>query len=129
MADKSLAQKMVIKPGYRIAVINPPDNYRQLLGELPDDVEIIEGVDSESVDGVHLFVKDQATLKRDAPNAIKAVKTDGLIWVSYPKKSSPVKTDISRDVGWEVIDEAGLKPVTQVSVDETWSALRFKHKS
>jgi hypothetical protein len=55
-----------------------------------------------------------------------AVKQDGLLWVSYPKRSSKVETDISRDVGWEVMAEAGLRPVTQVSIDEIGSALRFR---
>ena len=49
-----------------------------------------------------------------------------LLWLSYPKRSSKVETDLSRDVGWEVVADAGLRPVTQVSIDETWSALRFR---
>jgi uncharacterized protein YbdZ (MbtH family) len=48
------------------------------------------------------------------------------MWVSYPKKSSKVKTDISRDAGWEIMAENSLRPVTQVSIDKTWSALRFR---
>jgi hypothetical protein len=54
------------------------------------------------------------------------VTYDGLLWVSYPKKSSKIATDISRDVAWEVMKEFGLQPVFQISIDETWSALRFR---
>jgi hypothetical protein len=47
-------------------------------------------------------------------------------WISYPRKSPKVATDPSRDVGWDIVAEVGLRPVTQVSVDEVWSALRFR---
>jgi len=58
--------------------------------------------------------------------AIAALKYDGLLWISYPKRSSKVETDLTRDRGWEVMTEAGLRPVTQVSIDALWSALRFR---
>ena len=58
--------------------------------------------------------------------ALESITYDGVLWISYPKRSSKVKTDLSRDVGWDVVANAGLRPVTQVSVDETWSALRFR---
>ncbi|MDX1534461.1 MAG: hypothetical protein R3291_02445, partial [Thermoplasmata archaeon] len=72
------------------------------------------------------FVRDVADLRRLAPQARDAVRYDGLLWISYPKQSSKVATDINRDVAWKVMEEFGLRPVFQVSVDETWSALRFR---
>jgi len=79
-------------------------------------------------DFVHLFVKNSAELQSlgPTPEAIEAVKVDGLLWISYPKRSSKVETDLTRDVGWEMMAEAGLRPVTQVSVNDIWSALRFR---
>jgi hypothetical protein len=52
---------------------------------------------------------------------------DGILWLAYPKKSSSVKTDLSRGDGWEGLADSGWVPVAQVSVDDTWSALRFVH--
>jgi hypothetical protein len=143
MAQSPLIKRLRIKPGQRIIVINPPPGYLDQLGDLPEgvglanqpeDVELAsepEGVAlanqaGETFDFVHLFVKNVAELERLGPSAIHAVKHDGLLWISYPKRSSKVETDISRDVGWEVIKEAGLRPVTQVSIDAVWSALRFR---
>ncbi len=60
------------------------------------------------------------------PTAVSAVKHDGLLWISYPKRSSKVETDITRDVGWEAVTQAGLRAVTQVSINDVWSALRFR---
>lgn len=133
MAQSSLIKKLRIKPGQRIIVINPPPGYLDQLGDLPEGVELAESESlalanqaGDTFDFVHLFVKNVAELERLGPSALRAVKHDGLLWISYPKRSSKVETDISRDVGWDVIKEAGLRPVTQVSIDAVWSALRFR---
>jgi hypothetical protein len=52
----------------------------------------------------------------------------GRLWLAYPKKSGPIRTDISRDKGWEALASLDLLPVTQVALDETWSALRFRYR-
>ena len=75
---------------------------------------------------MQLFVKSIAELEEQGPLAIQAVKYDGLLWICYPKQTSGIKTDINRDTGWGVIQSAGLRPVTQVAIDEIWSALRFR---
>ena len=60
------------------------------------------------------------------PVAAEAVKHDGLLWVSYPKTSSGVESDLLRDVVWKSVAKTGLRPVTQVSVNDKWSAIRFR---
>ena len=95
------------------------------LGPLPDDVDLTDSAEG-ILDLVHLFVNDVAELERFGPVAIESARYDGLLWLSYPKRSSKVETDLTRDKGWEVVSQAGLRPVTQVSVNETWSALRFR---
>jgi hypothetical protein len=65
-------------------------------------------------------------VERLGPTALDAVRYDGLLWMSYPKRSSKVETDITRDRGWHMLAQAGLRPVTQVSIDATWSGLRFR---
>lgn len=121
---KSLAERMSIKPGYIGAIINAPENYTP---ELPESVTLVEG-EAGNLDFIHLFVRNKAELDANAPRAMNALKEDGLLWISYPKRSSKVETDITRDNGWDVMTQAGLRGVAQVSVDETWSALRFRAK-
>jgi len=60
------------------------------------------------------------------PVAAEAVKHDGLLWVSYPKTSSGVESDLLRDVVWKSVAKTGLRAVTQVSVNDVWSAIRFR---
>jgi hypothetical protein len=125
MSKTALVKKLRIQSGQRVLILNPPPGYLDALGDLPEGVEVTQ--ESEGAfDFVHLFVKNVAELERLGPTAVETVKYDGLLWISYPKRSSKVETDLTRDVGWEVVAEAGLRPVTQVSVDETWSALRFR---
>ncbi len=125
MAKTPLINKLRMQPGQRVLILNAPPGYVDVLGDLPEGVRLAEEP-SGIFDVVHLFVKNVAELERLGPQAVGAVKHDGLLWISYPKRSSKVETDISRDVGWEAIAAAGLRPVTQVSVDDVWSALRFR---
>jgi predicted transport protein len=60
------------------------------------------------------------------PAALQAAKPDGLLCFSYPKKTSGLETDLTRDQGWQVISEASYRPVRQVAIDDTWSAVRFR---
>lgn len=125
MAISKLAKKLKIKPGDRIAVINSPAEYINELGGLPEGVEVASKL-AGKFDLIHLFVQDSSELARDFPNALKALKEVGAFWVSYPKKSSKIQTDLTRDQGWDVTSRLGQRPVSQISVNETWSAVRFR---
>ncbi len=127
MAETSLAKKLGIKPGFKLLVLKAPADYRMLLGVLPDNVDVITTAQPGAVyDFVQLFVRTITELDAQAPAAIGAVKPNGLLWITYPKKSGKIKTDISRDVGWDSVTKAGWDGVTIVSIDDTWSALRFR---
>jgi hypothetical protein len=125
MAKTSLAKKLRIGAGQQILILNAPPGYLERLAPLPEGSEVFERPGG-SFDLVHLFVQNKAQLERLVPGAVEAAGYDGLLWISYPKRSSKMDTDLTRDVGWDVIDGLGLRPVTQVSVDDTWSALRFR---
>jgi hypothetical protein len=122
----SLARKLLIKPGHRVLALNAPEHYRSLLSPLAEGVQISEEPEDGSFDVVHAFAGNQAELERVAPTALQSVKPGGIVWFSYPKQASKVQTDISRDTGWDVLERAGWRPVTQISVDDVWSALRYR---
>ena len=128
MPDTPLVKKLVIKPHYSMLLLNAPEGYREQLGTLPEGVEVFtQG--KGPFDVVHLFVQQKAELEDKAPAAIGAVKPDGLLWISYPKKTSKVSSDLSRDVMWQVVIKFGWQAVTQISIDDVWSALRFRPAS
>ena len=121
----SLVRKLRIQAGYRLLILNAPSGYIESLDDLPEDVEIVQEADGE-FDFVHLFVTDSTEYADLSPAAFDAVKYDGLLWISYPKRSSKVATDLTRDVLWKMTEITGLRPVSQVSVDSVWSAMRLR---
>ena len=127
-SSSPLAKKLHLKPGYKLLLLNVPQQYPQRLEPLPDGLTVSRspGGSAAAFDAVHLFVSDRAELTRHWPAAARALKPGGLMWVSYPKKSSKVKTDLTRDDGWDVVTDDGWDGVAMVAVDDVWSALRFR---
>ena len=125
MPESPLAKKMKLKPGLKAAVINPPENY---LDDLKHDAEISPGL-SGKFDWIQIFVKDKAELDILAPKAAKALKPESMLWISFPKGTSKIQTDLTRDKGWEGTQKLDLKWINLVSVNETWSAFALRpHK-
>jgi hypothetical protein len=125
MAPSPLIKKLRIQPGQSLLILNPPPGYVASLSPLPEGAQLVDS-DAREVDFCHLFARNSAQLAELLPTALAACQYDGLLWVSYPKKSSKVESDLSRDALWELPGETGLRPVTQVSIDDTWSALRYR---
>ncbi len=121
-----LLKKLRLQPGQRALILNAPAGYVEGLGELPEGITLTQAPDGEAFDFVHLFVKDSAQFATFGPLARQAIKYDGILWVSYPKGSAKVKTDLSRDTMWGLLADAGMRPVSQISIDDTWSAVRFR---
>ncbi|HEX6608953.1 MAG TPA: hypothetical protein VF276_18780, partial [Chloroflexia bacterium] len=110
MADSALTKKLGLKPGRRALILNAPDGYRALLDPLPQGVDLTTTPDG-TFDFVQLFAKNKADLAEYAPAAMAAVNPGGMLWISFPKKTSKIQTDISRDTGWDVIQQAGWQGV------------------
>ncbi|MGB8954375.1 MAG: hypothetical protein WCC10_03320 [Tumebacillaceae bacterium] len=121
----STAKKLLIKPGYRMTILNMPDTYAFPMDEFPEGVEVTETLDGE-FEWVLLFAHNQEELNKYAPEVFPWLKGDAPFWVAYPKKSSKIKTDISRDQGWEMLQEAGYQGVSLVSLNDIWSAFRVR---
>jgi ribosomal protein L25 (general stress protein Ctc) len=125
MANPNLIKKLLIKPGMLLAVLNAPAGYLENLGPLPEGAQITHDPDG-GLDFVQLFIENRGEYERLGVTALRAVKSDGLLWICYPKKSSGVQSDLDRDVVWKMLEPTGLRPVTQIAIDEVWSALRFR---
>jgi hypothetical protein len=120
----TLAQKLQMKTPH-LLVLNVPTGYLDTLAaELPGIT--VSDAPVSAVDAVLLFVNGLDEANRLMPQAIAAVKSEGLLWVAYPKGSSGVKTDVNRDRLWQALEPTGWRPVRQVALDENWSAMRFR---
>lgn len=119
-----LAAKLGFKPGLRIAAIDAPAGYLDLLAPLPDGVAIVRRV-AKDLDGVHVFTSERSELARALPLLAKSIKPDGFIWVSWPKKASGVPTDVGENTIRELAFPLGLVDVKVCAVDATWSGLKL----
>jgi len=126
MAQSSLSKKLLIKPGYNVALLNAPADYIALLGDLPDDVTLAQQIEGQ-YDVVQLFAATKDQVDQLGPAAIKAVKPGGLLWIAYRKQvpKGEVRT-IHRDVGWEMVYQAGWEGVSLIAIDDVWAAMRFR---
>jgi hypothetical protein len=122
MPESSLAKKMKLKPGFKAAVVNAPESY---LDDLHHDVEVSQKL-SGKFDWIQIFAKNKTALGTLAPKAIKALKPESMLWISFPKGSSKIQTDLTRDKGWEVLHGVDLKFITLISVNEQWSAFALR---
>jgi hypothetical protein len=127
------AKKLRLAAGQRVAILNAPVGYLARLSPGPADISS-EVQPSQTYDVVQLFVNSVEELRRLGPSAIRAVKPNGLLWVTYPKGGQTRGvTDLpatpwwtQRDVLGEITSVTGYKPVAFVEIDDNYTALRFK---
>jgi hypothetical protein len=119
-----LVQKLGVKPGQRVLVIDPPKGYRSLLQPLPEKAKIVTAA-KPPLAFVHLFTTRRADLESRLPALLEQLEPAGVIWVSWPKKTSGVETDITEDTIREVALSLGLVDIKVCAVDATWSGLKL----
>jgi hypothetical protein len=127
MNPSGLARKLGIKTGMTVLIRDAPSGFASLLLSLADGIMLLKVSDSK-VDCVIAFVRCKADVEAVAPTVLSAVVNDGLLWFAYPKKSSAVNSDLSRDSGWEPVFAGGFDSVAQISIDQTWTGFRFRLK-
>lgn len=119
-----LWNKLGFKPGLRVKTRRAPADYPQLVAPIPAGMTLSASLRAP-VDMVHLFCTRRSELSRDLPDALAQIPCDGVIWASWPKRSSGVRTDLSEDVVRELALPLGLVDVKVCAVDATWSALKL----
>jgi hypothetical protein len=123
-SGKSVVQKLGIKPGFRIFVDGAPASYDDIIGRLPADVTIAPRLKAP-LDMTHVFAKQAAVLRKKLPACREAIAPDGMVWVSWPKKSSSVATDVTENVVRDTALSLGLVDVKVCAIDDTWSGLKL----
>jgi hypothetical protein len=120
MSDKPVAERLQVKGARRLAVLNAP-------AELDGAIGVARaGADAAGADVVLLFVADRARFDAELPALVKTMRNDAILWVAYPKLTSRLAADLSRDVIHAAAPGFGLDTVSQIAIDADWSALRLK---
>jgi hypothetical protein len=138
MTTNPLTKKLQMKSGPRALILNAPAGYLERLDPLPEGVELVVGTrfiasapeapeaPEGQFDFVQLFVKNKEDLQKFLPVAAQAVRHDALLWIAYPKGGAKAGTDLNRDILWDAVLPHQLTGVTLVSLDDVWSAMRFR---
>jgi hypothetical protein len=119
-----LAKKLGIRDGSSIFVYDAPGNFLALLAPLPDRVTLVNKIAGDT-DIVHIFSKEKARLSKALATSLKKIKSDAVIWVSWPKKASKVPTDITEDTIRKIALPLGLVDIKVCAIDDMWSGLKL----
>jgi hypothetical protein len=123
-SGKPLAQKLGLKPAMRARLHGVPAEYREWCDLDEAGIEIV-AANARAFDFVHVFAVERATLERELKRIVPRLAATGMLWISWPKKSARVATDLSEDVLRAVGLPLGLVDVKVCAVSEVWSGLKF----
>jgi hypothetical protein len=119
-----LATKLGLKPGIEAVVLKPPRPYAGIVSPLPDGVRLRQRL-HPGAEFIHFFTRSRADLARRFPRLAGALADPGVLWISWPKRSSPLAGDLDENIVRELGLAAGLVDVKVCAVDDDWSALKF----
>lgn len=120
MSDKPVAERLQVKGARRLAVISAPAAMDKAIGVRKARADVTKA------DVVLLFVPDRAGFDAELPALLKKTQKTAILWLAYPKLTSSLAADLSRDVIHKLAPRYGLDTVSQIAIDEDWSALRLK---
>ena len=125
----TIAQKLKIKEGFTLLTLHAPENFEDQLNPLPEGVKISSS--AKKINQVHWFVLNKMQLEKELDKVLKLVKEDVLCWIYYPKGTSKIQTDLTRDKGWDKLlqQHNELQWISLISFDETWSTFGFRMKT
>jgi hypothetical protein len=121
----SLGDRLQLKGHASFDLIHVPEGYAARLSAELSDIRVKE-VKSAKSDAVLLFVSSKSEVQAYAPPMLSSIEETALVWIAYPKGGSSIKTDVNRDILWKTLEDTGWRPVRQIALDETWSAMRFR---
>lgn len=119
-----LARKLGIKSGDKICLFNQPDYYFELFDYLPDNIELVTNP-SVKKNFIHYFAQSARDLERDMGQLKSQIESNGIIWISWPKKASKVETDVTEVIIRNTALSNGLVDVKVCAIDNVWSALKL----
>ena len=124
-SETPLIKKLGIKPGHRLIILNEPSAYWKWISPLPEGAVVPGKPSPQSIDFIHLFVKEKKTYEKEVLRLKRFMNPVGMIWISWPKKSSKVPSDLDENIIRNYALKNGLVDVKVCAVDEIWSGLKL----
>ncbi len=128
MSLSPLAKKLGFKPGSNILLLNNPKNYLEILDPVTSEIDVITDIANKTKpETIHFFAKDKAECIQYMDKIKEFLTPEIRLWISYPKQTGTIKSDLNRDILWKFMQENyAWKANRQFAVDDTWSAMKFK---
>jgi hypothetical protein len=123
-----LAQKLGIKKGHKIYLFRPPEYFCTLFDELPQDMEQVEEGQEASINYMHFFVIKARVLDFELQKILPLLKKVGLLWISWPKKTSGMQSEVDKGALLQKGREIGLVDVKVAAIDDVWSGQKFVYR-
>jgi hypothetical protein len=123
-SKRTLSEKLGIKPDLRVTVLGAPLGYPSLLGELPAGATLHSRL-PQKAQFIHQFVRTRDELAQRLQSLAATLVDDGMLWISWPKQSSGVATDLNENIIRELGLQHGLVDVKVCAIDDVWSGLKF----
>jgi hypothetical protein len=120
MSDKPVSERLQVKSGRRLAVVGASPDLDRAVGALE------ARADAAKADVILVVAPDRTRLQTRLPMVLAKAPSTAILWVAYPKLTSPIAADLSRDVVRSLAPHYGLDTVSQIAIDDDWSALRLK---
>ena len=124
----TLAKKLGIKSGHFVLLHNEPKHYDTLFSDFPKDVKKLERIEKDSADFIHLFCTHEKELIENVALLKPTLKKTGMFWVSWPKGSSKINTNLKREFIRDYLLSVGLVDIKVAAIDEDWSGLKFVYR-
>ncbi|KIA96469.1 hypothetical protein OC25_01565 [Pedobacter kyungheensis] len=123
--ENSFLKKLQVKPGFKVKIVDAPENAAAIFGDIPADV-LMQYQDKADFSALITFSTSKAQLNAQIKDNIGQMDTKTICWVFYPKKTSKIPSDLELMKSWEELSSFGLTPCASAAVNETWTALRLK---
>lgn len=123
--ENSFLKKLQVKPGFKVKIVDAPENAAAIFGDIPADV-VMQYQDTADFNALITFSTSKAQLNAQIKDNIGQMDAKTICWVFYPKKTSKIPSDLELMKSWEELSSFGLTPCASAAVNETWTALRLK---
>ncbi len=122
-SETPLIKKLGIKDGMKISILNGPEDFWKEIGEMPEVV--IMSKPTKEMDFILYFADSKKDFEKNFPKLGKLLKSNGMLWIGWPKKASRMPTDLGENIIRDFGLANGLVDVKVCAITEKWSGLKF----
>ncbi|WP_316784483.1 YdeI/OmpD-associated family protein [Pedobacter frigiditerrae] len=123
--ENLLLKKLQIKSGFKVKVLNAPENFTNIVGDISSDITVAFN-DVENYSGLLIFAITKAELLAALNQEAKLINDKTICWILYPKAKSKLASDLNLMMGWDYLKTFNLTPCASAAINETWTAIRIK---